>query len=85
MGDEPLLVGVTGCPVWIGRAALAGRARIARTRMPACRCRLSDDGLPHYRLARDVEIVAVVDGTRGLGTALLLPAGPLREPAIAPG
>lgn len=41
---------------------------------------LSDDGLQHYRLARDVEI-AVMDEYRGLGNRLLLPAGPLREPA----
>ncbi len=39
---------------------------------------LADDGLQHYRLARDVEIVAV-DGARGFGNGALLPAGPLRE------
>ena len=40
---------------------------------------VSDDGLQHYRLARDVEI-AVVDGRRRHGTGWCLPAGPLREP-----
>jgi tetraacyldisaccharide 4'-kinase len=40
---------------------------------------LSDDGLQHYRLARDREIV-VIDGRRGVGNRRLLPAGPLREP-----
>ena len=40
---------------------------------------LSDDGLQHYALARDLEI-AVVDGGQGLGNGLCLPAGPLREP-----
>lgn len=40
---------------------------------------IADDGLQHYALERDVEI-AVVDGTRGLGNRLCLPAGPLREP-----
>jgi len=40
---------------------------------------ISDDGLQHYRLQRSVEIV-VVDGERGFGNSLLLPAGPLREP-----
>jgi tetraacyldisaccharide 4'-kinase len=40
---------------------------------------VSDDGLQHYALARDLEI-AVVDGERRFGNALPLPAGPLREP-----
>jgi tetraacyldisaccharide 4'-kinase len=41
---------------------------------------LSDDGLQHYRLARNCEI-AVLDAERMLGNGLALPAGPLREPA----
>jgi len=41
---------------------------------------LLDDGLQHLQLARDLEI-ALVDGSRGLGNARCLPAGPLREPA----
>jgi tetraacyldisaccharide 4'-kinase len=40
---------------------------------------VADDGLQHFRLARDFEIV-VIDGTRGFGNGKLLPAGPLREP-----
>ena len=40
---------------------------------------ISDDGLQHYALARDIEI-AVIDGERGFGNGMLLPAGPLREP-----
>ena len=40
---------------------------------------ISDDGLQHYSMPRDVEI-AVFDGARGLGNGLCLPAGPLREP-----
>lgn len=44
-----------------------------------CDVVISDDGLQHYRLWRDIEIV-VVDGTRGLGNGWCLPAGPLREP-----
>ncbi|MGB1310255.1 MAG: tetraacyldisaccharide 4'-kinase [Leucothrix sp.] len=41
---------------------------------------VSDDGLQHYRLQRDIEIV-VIDQSRGLGNQRCLPAGPLREPA----
>ena len=41
---------------------------------------ISDDGLQHYRLKRDIEIV-VIDQLRGLGNKRCLPAGPLREPA----
>lgn len=43
---------------------------------------LSDDGLQHYALPRDYEIV-VVDGQRGFGNSKLLPQGPLREPLTA--
>ena len=53
---------------------------IGRWDHPECDVILSDDGLQHYRLRRDVEI-AVIDDARGLGNGLLLPAGPLREPA----
>lgn len=41
---------------------------------------VTDDGLQHYRLQRDCELV-VIDGSRLLGNGTLLPAGPLREPA----
>jgi tetraacyldisaccharide 4'-kinase len=44
-----------------------------------CDIAISDDGLQHYAMARDLEI-AIVDGARGVGNGLLLPAGPLREP-----
>jgi tetraacyldisaccharide 4'-kinase len=78
-GDEPcLMAGRAGCPVWVGhnRAATAEAMRRAH---PDIDVILSDDGLQHYRLARDFEI-AVIDGARGLGNGWLLPAGPLREP-----
>jgi len=45
----------------------------------ACDVILSDDGLQHLRLARDIEI-AVIDGERRFGNGFCLPAGPLREP-----
>ena len=78
VGDEPLLFAAAGYPVWIGvdRVA-AGRGVIEAN--PASDVLLSDDGLQHYRLAREVEIV-VVDAERGFGNGLPLPAGPLREP-----
>lgn len=78
-GDEALLlVRRAGCPVWTGRdRAAAGSALLERH--PHCDVLLSDDGLQHYRLHRDVEVV-VVDGERQFGNRLLLPAGPLREP-----
>jgi tetraacyldisaccharide 4'-kinase len=41
---------------------------------------ISDDGLQHYALQRDIEI-AVIDGVRRMGNGFCLPAGPLREPA----
>ena len=77
-GDEPLLLARNKVgPVWVGRDRVAaGRALLAAH--PECDVVLCDDGLQHYRLARDVEI-AVVDGARGLGNGWLLPAGPLRE------
>jgi tetraacyldisaccharide 4'-kinase len=77
-GDEPvLLTRRSRCPVWIGRdRAAAARALLAANQ--ACDVIVCDDGLQHYRLQRDIEIV-VVDGLRGLGNGLPLPAGPLRE------
>jgi len=78
VGDEPLLLARAGFPVVVARdRAAAGRELLARH--PACDVILADDGLQHYRLARDVEI-AVVDATRASGRPWLLPAGPLREP-----
>lgn len=79
-GDEPcLLARRAGCPVWVGvdRAATASALLGAH---PGTDVLISDDGLQHYRLARDIEI-AVIDRARGLGNGWLLPAGPLREPA----
>jgi tetraacyldisaccharide 4'-kinase len=78
VGDEPLLLARTGFPVFVGaKRAAAARALLAAH--PRCDVLLCDDGLQHYALDRDVEIVTV-DSTRGMGNGLVLPAGPLREP-----
>ena len=77
VGDEPALVKWrTHAPVAIGR----DRPQAARLLLQAgADVVIADDGLQHYALARDVEI-CVVDGARRFGNALLMPAGPLREP-----
>lgn len=78
-GDEAVLLARRcACPVWIGSSrARAGLALLAAN--PHCDVLISDDGLQHYALQRDVELV-VFDGERGCGNGMLLPAGPLREP-----
>lgn len=81
-GDEPRLLALelasVGCPIVVApdRAA-AVEYLLALTDVDAV---LSDDGLQHYAMHRDIEI-ALVDGARGLGNGRILPAGPLREPA----
>jgi tetraacyldisaccharide 4'-kinase len=79
VGDEPaLLAARAGVPVWIGSARVAAAEALLAAH-PDCNVIVSDDGLQHYALRRDLEI-AVVDGARGFGNGWLLPAGPLREP-----
>lgn len=78
-GDEPLLiVQRTGVPLMIDPdRSRAVKALLASEPLDLI---LSDDGLQHYRLARDLELV-LIDNARGLGNGHCLPAGPLREPA----
>lgn len=76
-GDEPLIYARrAGCPVVVDPRRARGVQYLEHKYQP--RLILSDDGLQHYALQRDVEIV-VLDGQRGLGNGLLLPQGPLRE------
>ncbi|MDY7561325.1 tetraacyldisaccharide 4'-kinase [Pseudomonas sp. 10B1] len=77
-GDEPLLiVQRSGAPLMIDPdRGSAVRALLACEPLDLI---LSDDGLQHYRLARDLELV-LIDAARGLGNRRCLPAGPLREP-----
>ncbi|CEG57354.1 tetraacyldisaccharide 4'-kinase [Legionella fallonii] len=77
VGDEPLLLArKTNCPVVISPV----RTKAVDYLLEKHRVQIiiSDDGLQHYRMGRAIEI-AVIDGTRGLGNGLCLPAGPLRE------
>lgn len=79
VGDEPFLIRVkTGAPVVVGRDRVAA-ARTLLASHPGVDVIVSDDGLQHYRLRRDIEI-AVIDAAFGLGNGWPLPAGPLREP-----
>ena len=77
VGDEAVLLAQRTAAI-----VVAGPDRVAAARRAIERGAevvLSDDGLQHYRLARDREIV-VIDGRRGVGNRRMLPAGPLREP-----
>ncbi|MGH8177880.1 MAG: tetraacyldisaccharide 4'-kinase [Steroidobacter sp.] len=77
VGDEAvLLANRTSAIVAAGPDRVATARRVIER---GAQIVLSDDGLQHYRLARDGEIV-VIDEKRGLGNGRLLPAGPLREP-----
>lgn len=78
VGDEPILIAEqTQCPVAVGPI----RADAAKLLIEEAGCDviLSDDGLQHYALARDIEII-VIDGERRFGNNYCLPAGSLREP-----
>ncbi|MGQ0658342.1 MAG: tetraacyldisaccharide 4'-kinase [Chromatiales bacterium] len=78
VGDEPLVIARhCGGPVAVGPDRQASAEALLRHHH--CDVIISDDGLQHYRLKRDIEI-AVIDGIRRHGNGLCLPAGPLREP-----
>lgn len=78
VGDEPVMIaGRTSAPVIVARDRVAAGHYLLEIH-PECDVIISDDGLQHYRLARDAEII-VVDGARRFGNGQLLPAGPLRE------
>ncbi len=78
VGDEPLLIRQRcGCPVMVGRDRVAAAKQLLLNH-PEVDVLISDDGLQHYYLARDLEIVLF--DQRGAGNGWLMPAGPLREP-----
>ena len=77
VGDEPvLLVRHTQCPMVVAPDRVAAVQTLLTDY--DCDVVVSDDGLQHYRLARDIEIV-LWDKKRRFGNGLCLPAGPLRE------
>lgn len=77
-GDEPLLIAQrAGIPVVVDPCR-SDAAKLIEEQ--GCDVIITDDGLQHYALDRDIELV-VIDGERRLGNGFLLPAGPLRETA----
>jgi tetraacyldisaccharide 4'-kinase len=78
VGDEAVLLAARArCPIAVGaRRVLAARLLVEA----GCDVVISDDGLQHLAMQRDLEVL-VIDGQRGLGNGALLPAGPLRERA----
>lgn len=78
-GDEPVMLArLVDCPIVVDPIRVqAVQHLLASSDVDLI---ISDDGLQHYKLWRDLEI-AVLDGARGLGNGLCLPAGPLREPS----
>ena len=78
VGDEPaLLARASGAPVFVARQRIEA-VRALRARHPQVDVIISDDGLQHLALARDIELCVFND--EGIGNGWLLPAGPLREP-----
>ncbi len=78
VGDEAILISRrTGCPMAVGPDRVASSQALLK--YTACNIIISDDGMQHYALGRDIEI-AVIDGVRRFGNGQCLPAGPLREP-----
>jgi tetraacyldisaccharide 4'-kinase len=79
VGDEPVLIARLGqVAVMVGRDRTAAAGALLAAR-PDINVIVSDDGLQHYALQRDIEIVLF--DARGAGNGWLLPAGPMREPA----
>jgi tetraacyldisaccharide 4'-kinase len=78
VGDEPIIISRhTLCPMVVAPDRHAAGKMLLRDY--DCNIIIADDGLQHYALGRDIEIV-IIDGQRQFGNQLCLPAGPLREP-----
>lgn len=78
VGDEPCLIALrTAAPIAIARRRIEAARLLSGSH--EVDVLIADDGLQHYALGRDLELL-VIDGVRRHGNAALLPAGPLREP-----
>jgi subfamily B ATP-binding cassette protein MsbA len=78
VGDEANMMSeICRCPIGVGADRVASATQILE-QFPETDVILSDDGLQHYALRRDIEIA--VCRFLSLGNGLMLPAGPLREP-----
>ncbi len=78
VGDEPIIISRhTLCPMVVAPNRVAAGEMLLQ--QYECNIIIADDGLQHYALARDIEII-VVDSDRMFGNQYCLPAGPLREP-----
>ena len=78
VGDEAILISTkTHCPLWVGPSRTENAQHLL-AKYPNVNVIISDDGLQHYAIKRDIEII-VIDGSRKFGNGLLLPSGPLRE------
>lgn len=80
-GDEPYMlykIFTGSIPVIVDPERIRA-IKYIESNLPKVNIIISDDGLQHYKMARDIEIITV-DGSRGFGNGLSLPAGPLREP-----
>jgi tetraacyldisaccharide 4'-kinase len=76
VGDEPLLISQrAGVPVIVSRDRCEAARKLLKQQINVI---ISDDGLQHYRLPRTLEL-CVIDGNRGFGNGLMIPAGTLRE------
>ena len=81
VGDEAVLMASsTGVPVYAGANRLESIEQLLNAPNVEYKVDVivSDDGMQHYKLPRDIQI-AVIDGKRQLGNGYCLPAGPLRE------